>query len=89
MSFQYTLQIQIKNGSPYIIGSFDSFDILLSILQEKINKDKHYRRPFYVYNNFFNNVYDESIAISKYKVFIRSCSDWEEYKDLNYFLNCA
>lgn len=84
-SYQYTIKKQIKNGLPFNVATFDYLDICLIHLNDCIKKDKHYKRPFYVYNSFFKNEFPEEFAKCKYTVLMRKVGDWEDFKDNSYF----
>ena len=50
--YQYTIQVQYKNGCPFHINTYDYFDVALIYLNNYIKDDKHYRRSYYVNNSF-------------------------------------
>ena len=71
MTYQYTIEIKNDNATSYLISYYDYLDVVLIRLEELIKKDRHYKRPYYVYNEFYNNVFPENIAVSKYKILVR------------------
>lgn len=86
MRHQFTVQVQIRNAKSYHINSFDYLDVALNFLEEYIKKDKHYRRPYYVYNEFYNNVFPEEMAVSRYKVLVREVGEWYDFHNLSNFI---
>ena len=87
MKYQYTIQIQFKNGAPYYTGVYDYLDEVLLFLNEKIKIDKHYKRVYYVYNEFFNNEFKEDMAVSKYKILIRQVGRWNDFHNFSNYIN--
>lgn len=87
MTYQYTIEIKNDNATSYLISYYDYLDVVLIRLEELIKKDRHYKRPYYVYNEFYNNVFPENIAVSKYKILVREVSDWYNFNNLNNFIN--
>ena len=81
--YQYTIQVQYKNGCPFHINTYDYFDVALIYLNNYIKDDKHYRRSYYVNNSFYNNVYDNSVQ-NKYELFRREVGEGEHFENFNF-----
>ena len=85
MQYQYTIQVQRKNAKSFHINTYDHLDVALIQLEDYIKQDKHYRRTYYVYNDFFVNIYPEDTASSRYKVLVRQVGSWCDFHNLDNF----
>lgn len=86
MTYQYTIQVKRKNGKDYHINVYDYLDTALISLDNYIKQDKHYNRPYYVFNDFYKNVYSEDVATSFYKLLVRPVGDWCSFHNLGHFI---
>ena len=86
MKYKYTLEQKIKNAPWFYVNTFNSLDDVIRHLDYAIKSDIRYKRIYFVYNDFFNNVYPEDISNKKYRILCRSVGEWEEFKGfLNFF----
>ena len=86
MNFQYTIERKIKNAPWFILHTCNSLDDVLRDLDQLIKSDIRYKRIYFVYNDFYKNIYPEDVSINKYRILCRSVGEWEEFKDiLNFF----
>ncbi len=87
MQYQYTIQVQRKNAKSFHINTYDYLDVALIQLNEYIKQDKHYRRTYYVCNDFYDNKYSEDEASSRYKLLVRQVGRWCDFHNLNNYIN--
>lgn len=83
--FQYSILCQFNDGRPFYTNVYDYLDVCFIALNDFIKKDKHYKRPYYVYNSFFKNEFSEEFAKSKYKILIRDVGEWYDYTNFDFF----
>ena len=86
MQYQYTIQVQRKNARSFHINTYDYLDVALIQLEDYIKQDKHYKRAYYVYNDFFVNKYPEETAVSRYKLLVRQVGNWCDFHNLNNYI---
>ena len=81
MKYQYTIEKQIKNGAWFHLSARNSIDDVMRDLYSEIKQDKRYNRIYYVYNDFFQNIYPENISNKKYRILCRVVGDWNIFKN--------
>lgn len=87
MAKEYTIFIQCKNGRPYNICVFKTFQEAMSSLNNMIDLERERNRPYYVLNDFYDNEYPCSLGGKVYCVKERTVSDWENYSSEHKFNN--
>ena len=85
MKYQYTIERKIKNSHWYHVNVYNAIDDVMRHLYEDIKVDKRYKRIYYVYNDFFKNVYPEDVSNIKYRILCRTVGEWEEFKSISNF----
>lgn len=86
MKYQYTIEKKIKNAPWYHLHVCNSIDDVIRDLYDNIKDDKRYKRIYYVYNDFFKNVYPEDVSNKKYRILCRPVGDWSVFENnLNNF----
>lgn len=76
---EYTIFITCRGGIPYCLCTFKSFAEALSSLENMINLERERNRPYYVFNDFFENEYPASINGKTYCIKERTVTEWQKY----------
>ena len=76
---EYRIIQQHKNGRPFSLWIFDSFDACYSQLLVLLeNTGDYFHKDYYVFNDFFNNQFTPD-ASEKFKIEVRDVGAWKTY----------
>ena len=70
MTFQYTIERKIKNAPWFILHTCNSLDDVLRDLDQLIKSDIRYKRIYFVYNDFYKNVYLKMYQLINIEYFV-------------------
>lgn len=84
---EYTITITCNGGMPYNLCIFKSFNEAMQSLNNMISLEKERHRPYYVFNDFYENEYPASLNCKIFCLKVRNVSDWEKYLDNSSFEN--
>ena len=93
---EYAIYIRKGEGTPYIVSTYNNLFDVKEALYNMISLEEKRQRPYFVDNDFFNNIYTYQCKLKYFKVIVRDVTDWEKYVDkleekensiLNYFKN--
>ena len=81
---EYVIYIRCGSGSPYFTNTFDSFDKALDRLHSIISLEEERNRPYYVDNDFFNNIYHQSEKFKYLCIKEREVEEWQKFSKNNF-----
>lgn len=76
---EYTIFITCKGGMPYNLCTFKTFSEVLKALNNMVQLEKERNRPYYVFNDFYENEYPAGLSGKTFCIKERTVSDWEKY----------
>ena len=68
-----------KVGYPYSLNNYKSFNEALNALENMIILEQKRNRPYYVFNDFYNNEYPASVSGKIFCIKERTVSEWQKY----------
>ena len=77
-SKEYTIFITCKGGKPYCLLTYNNFFDAQQKLYDMINLEKERGRPYYVYNDFYDNEYPASLNCKIFCLKERIVTEWEK-----------
>lgn len=80
-SKEYTIFITCKGGKPYSLLTYNNLFEAKQKLYEMIDLEKERRRPYYVFNDFYENEYPASLNCKIFCLKEREITDWENYSE--------
>ena len=78
---EYAIYIRQGEGEPYIVSTYNSFLDVKEALYNMISLEEKRQRPYFVDNDFFNNIYNYQCKLKYFKIIVRDVTDWEKYSD--------
>lgn len=84
---EYAIFITCKGGCPYSLNNYNSFNDALNALNNMILLEQERNRPYYVFNDFYDNEYPASVSGKIFCIKERTVSNWEKYSHNNTFKN--
>ena len=80
-SKEYTIFITCKGGIPYSLLTYNNLFEAKQKLYEMINLERERRRPYYVFNDFYENEYPASLNCKIFCLKEREITDWKNYSE--------
>lgn len=78
MKYEYTIYIQIKNGTPFCTGVLSDEKQVEERLKGMIRRHKQFRQIYYIDIKDYPNEYSPAQLGTYYKILRRPINDWEE-----------
>lgn len=78
MKYEYTIYIQIRNGTPFCSGIYSNEKQVEEHLKSLIRRHKQYKQIYYVDNKNYDNEYSKAQTGTYYKILRRPINDWQE-----------
>lgn len=78
---EYTIFITCNGGKTYNIRIYNDIFVAKHDLYNMVDLEKRRNRPYYVYNDFFENEYPASLNCKIFCLKERVVSNWEKYLD--------
>lgn len=76
---EYTIFITCRGGQTYNINSYNNIIDAKQDLYSMIDLEKRRNRPYYVFNDFYENEYPASLNCKIFCLKERKVTDWEKY----------
>lgn len=76
---EYSIFITCKGGHSYNLTNYNSFNDALNALKIMISLEQERNRPYYVFNDFYDNEYPASVSSKIFCIKERTVSNWEKY----------
>lgn len=80
---EYTIFITCNGGKTYNIHVYNDIFEAKNDLYNMVELEKKRHRPYYVYNDFYDNEYPGSLNCKIFCLKERIVSDWEKYSENN------
>lgn len=78
---EFAIYIRQGEGVPYIVSTYNNLFDVKEALYNMISLEEKRQRPYFVDNDFFNNIYTYQCKLKYFKVIVRDVTDWEKYTD--------
>lgn len=78
---EYSIYCIYNGGKPFFLDTYSDLISAKLKLYDMISLEKERNRPFYVYNDFFENDYPSTVHGKFFCIKERTVSDWETYSE--------
>lgn len=78
---EYTIFIRCKGGKPYCLLTYNNVFEAKQKLYDMINLERERGRPYYVFNDFYENEYPATLNGKLFCLKEREISDWAKYSE--------
>ena len=76
---EYSIYIRQGEGKPYILDTFTNIDLAKIKLYDMVSLEQQRNRPYFVDNDFYDNIYNISTKLKYFCIRVREVTEWEKY----------
>ena len=78
---EYSIYIRQGEGKPYVLDTFTDIDLAKIKLYDMVSLEQQRNRPYFVDNDFYDNIYNISTKLKYYCIRVREVTEWEKYSE--------
>lgn len=78
---EYCIFVIYRGGTPYTVGSYNTFQLAQSALMNMISGFDQRGKIYYIDNDFFDNKYPLGLQSVYYQIQERDVTEWKKYSE--------
>ncbi len=78
---EYGIYIRHSEGKPYMLQIFNDIDLAKIMLHDMVSLEQERNRPYFVDNDFYDNIYNISTKLKYFCIKQREVTEWEKYSE--------